>query len=745
MLALMVFLPMFSAVTAALSGHFSRGRGRQDRDAHTGAAHAADHTESNAPYWIALASSALMLVLLAAAFLRPVPEFRISAVLSYGLYFTIDGFRRIYGLIIAFMWFMTLLLSKEYFHGHHNVVRYYFFNLMTEGAILGVFFAGDLFTALVFFEIMSFTSFVWVIQEETDGAVRAANTYLAIAVIGGLAALFGIYLLQNAFGTTEISGLYECAKECGDKKTLYTAGVCILVGFGAKAGMFPLHIWLPKAHPVAPAPASALLSGVLTKSGIFGVIAISCGLFRDDPGWGALILVLGTVTMFLGAVLALLSVDLKRTLACSSMSQIGFILIGIACTCLLGEEGTLSASGAMLHMVNHSLLKLVLFLAAGVVFMNLHELNLNKIRGFGRKKSVLQVCFLLGALGIGGIPGFNGYISKTLLHEGIVEAAHIYGWALKLVEWIFLLSGGMTIAYMTKLYVCIFAEKPGKDAAAFQAEMKAHRPKYLGVFGHIALIGAAVLMPVLGLSGNTLMQGTAHLGSSFFRAEELGKMSYFSLENLKGAGISLLFGAAIYLVIVRKCLMKNGEYVNVLPAKLDLEDSVYRPLLLRLLPGIFGPAAAVFGENKVLKPLCRWIMKASGALAQLFGENLVLKPVSKALVRASGVLSRVFSDMTDALVYLLSRSVLRPVSPPPTDEAENSVSYRIGNAVDRIQKRRGKEAEGSHYFAELFYRLRRTFVRKTHNLSDTMSFALLMMIVALTAVLLYVLFVHHFG
>ena len=724
MLCLFIFLPMACAALAALSG-------RKGAEA--------------APYYTALSAAAAELLLAVVLLVLPVSEVRIPVALSLGLHLTMDGFRRIYALIIAFMWFMTMLLSKEYFRGHHHLRRYYFFNLMTEGAILGVFLAADLFTALVFFEIMSFTSFVWVIQEETEGAVRAANTYLAIAVIGGLSALFGIFLLHHRFGTTEIARLYELSEACGNKRLLYTAGACILVGFGAKAGMFPLHIWLPKAHPVAPAPASALLSGVLTKSGIFGVIAISCGLFREDPGWGLLILVLGTITMFLGAVLALLSIDLKRTLACSSMSQIGFILIGIGCTCLLGEEGILSSAGTMLHMVNHSMLKLVLFLSAGVVYMNLHELDLNKIRGFGRGKYVLQVCFLLGAAGIGGIPGLNGYISKTLLHEGIVEAAHLYGPWLKFTEWIFLLSGGMTLAYMTKLYVCIFAEKPGKEAERFQEEMKAHHPKYLGAFGHAALLGAAVFMPLLGLTGNTLMRRIAGLSAPFFRAEALGKISYFSWENLKGAGISLLFGAVIYLVIVRKCLIRKGQYVNVLPAWLDLEDSVYRPLLLRILPGIFGPVSAVFGENRVLRPLCRGLLKGFGALSALFGENRVLRPLSRGLLRVSGVLTRAASDLLDGGIYVLSRSVFRPAFPPSADKEENALSYRIGDAVDRVEKHRGRESAEEHRFAELFYRLRRTFLETTHNLTDSMSFALLLMIVALTAVLLYVLFVHHFG
>lgn len=240
---------------------------------------------------------------------------------------------------------------------------------------------------------MSFTSYTWVAHEETKEALRAAETYLAVAVIGGLVMLMGLFILYRELGTLEITALAEAVRShtlAGESgavryRNLFIGASCLLFGFGAKAGVFPLHIWLPKAHPVAPAPASALLSGILTKAGIFGVLVVSCSLLQFDVRWGALILFLGVLTMFTGALLALFSVNLKRTLACSSVSQIGFILIGIGMQGLLGEEGSLAIRGSLLHMVNHSLIKLVLFMAAGVVFMNLHKLNLNEIRGFGRK------------------------------------------------------------------------------------------------------------------------------------------------------------------------------------------------------------------------------------------------------------------------------------------------------------------------------------------------------------------------
>ena len=238
----------------------------------------------------------------------------IPEICGFGLNFILDGFRVIYSMVAALMWMMTTLLSREYFQHHENRNRFYLFLLLTLGATMGVFLSADLYTTFIFFEIMSFTSYVWVAQEEDKESLRAAATYLAVAVIGGLVMLMGLFLLYRELGTLRISELLPAVRACEEKEILYAAGICMLVGFGAKAGAFPLHIWLPKAHPVAPAPASALLSGILTKTGIFGILIISSNLFLHDAVWGRMILGIGVLTMFGGALLAVFSIDLKRTL-----------------------------------------------------------------------------------------------------------------------------------------------------------------------------------------------------------------------------------------------------------------------------------------------------------------------------------------------------------------------------------------------------------------------------------------------
>ena len=629
----------------------------------------------------------------------------LNTILIGGLHFQADGFRVIYALIAVWMWALTSLFSLEYFrHEREHLKRYTVFTILTFAATEGVMFSADLLTTFFFFEILSLTSFVWVIHEETREAIRAAKTYFFIAIIGGLTLFMGLALMYQSTGTLRYDELHAAIAASPSPGYVYAAGICILLGFGAKAGMFPLHIWLPKSHPVAPSPASALLSGILTKVGIFGILMTAVPGFFGNASFGLVILLAGTVTMALGALLALFSVNLKRTLACSSMSQIGFILVGTGTAVFLSgmaesagtaaslselgsaaaslseetvhlarESVELAHSGLVLHMVNHSLIKLTLFMAAGVFVMNLHKLNLNEIRGYGRKKPLLLIPFALGALGISGVPFFNGYISKTLLHEGLVagrealvhasseasvaggipavtaalpgslSAASAAG-LLHGIEWIFLVSGGLTFAYMLKLFICIFVEKPApilcadsSDRETSCSEGSVANAPYMTPLSKAVLLLSALLLPVLGqpaVSGRVAAWMTGDHVFAHFHA--------FSWTNLSGSFISLGIGACVYLLIVRHVLMRTPEkflkpdgtavtaassprsqkiYADLWPKWLDLEDLVYRPVLLTILPAIGGAFASFFAENRILRPLCLLILKIGGLAAQFLSVS----------------------------------------------------------------------------------------------------------------------------
>ncbi|MBR4035754.1 MAG: sodium:proton antiporter, partial [Oscillospiraceae bacterium] len=203
-----------------------------------------------------------------------------------GVNFEINGLGILQALAASIIWVGSSVFSDEYFdHDKTYLHRYYSFFCVTFGATLGIFLAYDLFTVFVFFEIMSFASYVLVAHNQDDDSVAAGNSYLTVAVLGGLVVLMGIFILNAMTGTLVISQLKDACAPFADDPMLYAAGFMIFFGFAAKAGMFPLHGWLPKAHPAAPAPASAALSGILIKAGVYGVIVVTLKILSGSYGW----------------------------------------------------------------------------------------------------------------------------------------------------------------------------------------------------------------------------------------------------------------------------------------------------------------------------------------------------------------------------------------------------------------------------------------------------------------------------
>lgn len=664
----------------------------------------------------------------------------IPYICGMGLHFTLDGFRAVYGMIAAFMWFMSTLFTKEYLTHYHNRNRYYLFVLLTLGATEGVFLSADFYTTFIFFEIMSFTSYMWVAHDEKKESLRAAATYLAVAVIGGLAMLMGIFLLYDVTGTLFFDDLVNAYHTYGLTSSLSTtatqlwiAGLCMLFGFAAKAGAFPLHIWLPKAHPVAPAPASALLSGILTKAGMYGILILTAYIFLGANTWGSLILILGVCTMIVGAVLALFSIDLKRTLACSSVSQIGFILVGVGMSGLLGEKNLSAVWGSMLHMVNHSLIKLALFMAAGVVFMNVHKLDLNEIRGFGRKKPLLHFIFLMGALGIGGVPLWNGYISKTLIHESIVEYIELvdenliysmFGTGiLHAVEWAFIISGGLTVAYMTKLYVAIFIEK--NTDAAIQTSYDNLKGMYMNKTSAFALTVSAALLPVMGFLPHNIMDALANIGQSFMlpqnnMTDETLSVAYFSWANLKGAAVSLMIGAFVYLVIVRLWMMRPIADSNA-------DNHVIKQTSLA--------GASVFVSQQAKMYVTRWNK-------HLDLENLIYRPILlKILPFVCGVLCRVLDSLVDSIVVLLRKTLYKdsklphelPEGTPLTHMAACIAGFfrLLGNKT--FHRKHPVSADYDHKFAMIH----EEWAENRTMIARSMSFGLLLFCIGLLTMIGY--------
>lgn len=529
-----------------------------------------------------------------------------------GLTFSATGLQVLLAVLGAFLWLVSGIVSREEMEGDQYGWRYDLFLLLTLGAIQGVFLSGDLYTTLVFFEIMSFTSFVWVLHSGTEAAKKAAGSYLTYAVLGGLVSLMGLFLLYTMLGTLSFDALPEAvAAYEGDRAALYAAGGLALATFAAKVCMWPVHTWLPGSYTEAPAPATALLSGIVTKAGIFGIFGLTAKIFLNDASWGRVLLLFAVATMLWGGFMALCQTNLKTVLAYSSMSQIGFILTGIAMQALLGEENGMAVWGSTLHLVNHALIKLVLFLGAGLLLRSVGSLELDDLRGYGRKKPQLLAIFLLPALGVMGIPLFNGYISKTLIHESIVEYIAILEEAgqsaglYHVIEWLFLLAGGMTVAYMSKLLVCLFVERNRDAKVQERFERTAVNASPLV---RTVLTACAVVCPVLGLTPHLTMEGLARFAQDFFGSEGPAEtVAYFSLTNLKGSVISIAFGAVLYFGFVRTLVRRrsgaNVSYRNPWPRALSLEEGLYQPLLMSWLPFV-GAVCTRF-----LASLFEWLVK----------------------------------------------------------------------------------------------------------------------------------------
>lgn len=601
--------------------------------------------------------------------------------IGLGLSFRVDVFRALYTLLACFMWAMACQFSLQYFAGHGaHLGRYACFTLLTLCGVVGVFLSDDLYTTFVFFEIMSIASYPWVAHEETPGAMRAAQTYLGVSVACGMVTLMGMFLCWKETGSLSFMAL----RVAGENNNLVLPACLMLVGYCAKAGMLPLHIWLPKAHPVAPAPASALLSGMLTKTGLFGVIAIGMNLMGDNHVFGHVMLGLGLATMTLGAVLAVFSVNLKRTLACSSLSQIGYITVGLSCAMLLGHHGALAAAGTVGHMVNHSLLKLCLFLCAGAVYMKAHTLDLTALRGYGRGKILLHIVFLIGALSLMGVPGLNGYTSKTMIHEGLVELAEeIEGFSIyRLCEWIFLFAAGLTTAYMLKLYICLFWQKnPDEHKQAHYDEMTGRDLTFRSA---LVLVMTVIPLLLIGLFPNQALLPLTNLSASFLNRPAMShEVGFFSVTNLIGGGISLIIGVTVYLFYVRKRLYTEKEgYLNRWPKWLDLEELFYRPVFTRFLPWVGCTVAsfldgipnsklvmvwipkgvsAFFGfldhapDSKLIK---EWIPKAFSWFFGFLDHLPESKLFSKVLPGICVALVRVFDELVDHVMLLIKELFL---------------------------------------------------------------------------------------
>ncbi|MBS7527782.1 hypothetical protein KHM83_13945 [Fusibacter paucivorans] len=502
-------------------------------------------------------------------------EYVMPNIMGTGLHLKVDIMRYAMLFISGLAWFLATMYSTQYLIKKKNRNRYYFFFMLTYATTLGIFMSENLLNMFTFFEGMSLTSYALVIHDEDRYSHDAGKSYLGMAIAGGMVMLFGILMEFDYTGTLDIGDMGAILPTLGPVK--YVIALLIMFGFMIKASVFPLHTWLPKAYPAAPTPSSAILSGILLKTGLFGIIIILVEMMGSDPYLSMLIYALGLINIYLGGILAMLQRNIKRIIAYSSMSQTGFMLMGIGLVGILGESGGVALVGTILYMINHAFFKILLFFGAGIIYMILGELSINKISGFGRNKQKLKVFFLIGVLGVAGMPGLSGFISKTLVHEAIIEAYHhTHFMFFKVSEWLFLIGGGLTVAYMLKLFIAVFVEK--NDAFHGQFAEQVHKRALLpmGVL--------AALIVLLGVMPNTIIAPLS-LYAHEIGMEMPSHLSLFNATTIGYAVISFVVGGVLYAAVIRRKLYVMDEaegrriFVNPSLSWISIESDIFVPVM----------------------------------------------------------------------------------------------------------------------------------------------------------------------
>jgi len=343
--------------------------------------------------------------------------------------FHVDEISRLFGALTAAVWLLVGIYSVAYMSHEEEEHRFFGYYLIVVGVLMGLNFSANLITMYVFFEMMTLTSLPLVLHERSRAAVMAGLKYLFYSVAGAFLALFGIFFLAGVAEdlTFAAGGILNDNMVAGKEGLLLASTFCMIVGFGAKAGMFPLHGWLPTAHPVAPACASAVLSGLITKAGVLAVIRVVYFIVGPDRLWGTWVqngwILLALMTVFMGSMLAYKEPVLKKRLAYSTVSQVSYVMFGLSLLTPLGFVGALS------HVVFHSVIKHTLFLAAGVIIVTTGWTRVEQMRGLGRVMPLTLGCYTIASLALIGIPPASGFVSKWYLASGALSSGTgIWSW-----------------------------------------------------------------------------------------------------------------------------------------------------------------------------------------------------------------------------------------------------------------------------------------------------------------------------
>ena len=337
----------------------------------------------------------------------------------------VDKMTMLFDMLVSVMWLLAGVYSFEYMKHEENNESFYLFYLLTEAVLIALGMAANFMTLYLFYEFMTLLSLPLALHCRTKEAISGGLKYLFYSIFGASLALLGFFLM-NHYGNIafQAGGTLDMTKVAGHEGLLYIIFFLTIVGFSIKAGMFPFHGWLPSAHPVAPAPASAVLSGVITKAGVLAIIRViyyQVGVEFLRGTWVQYaFMILTLITVFMGSMMAFKENVLKKRLAYSSVSQVSYVLFGLSTMTVVGF------TGALLQVVFHSITKNLLFMAAGAIIYKTHKTKVDELKGIGKSMPIVMWCFTIGGLALVGIPPMTGFVSKWFLAQGSLESSVPY-------------------------------------------------------------------------------------------------------------------------------------------------------------------------------------------------------------------------------------------------------------------------------------------------------------------------------
>lgn len=360
---------------------------------------------------------------------------------------------------ILIVGFTASLYSASYMSHDTGLTSYYTLLQAMILGMIGVVASGDFFTFFLFWEIMSISSYALVaFRKDRWEPVEAGFKYLVMSSAGSALILAAIAILYGVTGTLSFGGISLSIKTSGLTLDpwLLIAVSFLVVGLGVKAAIAPMHTWLPDAHPAAPSPISSLLSGVMIKMGVYGLIRFYLLFQPLHRYWSPLLMILAFLTMFTGNLTAMFQTDIKRLLAFSSIAQIGYITFALS----IGTPSALSAG--LLHVLNHALMKGLLFMAAGAFLHATGSRDIAVLEGIGRRMKLTGVLLSIGLIAIAGIPGLNGFVSELLIVFAAVESRLYLQTALLILNFV------ISVAYYLRLLQRIMVRDPKGVAAEAQ-------------------------------------------------------------------------------------------------------------------------------------------------------------------------------------------------------------------------------------------------------------------------------------